>query len=527
MSLLPDFGGLAARLSPEAALSTSSASRITYARDCWPRLQLQARAGRHAIHPPDAVVSPATPGDVLTVVNWCAERGVPLVAFGAGSGVCGASVPVRGGITLDLKRLLSLDTSRIASGLIRAGAGWIGQRLEHELNRLGYTLGHFPSSIGCSTVGGYVATRSAGQYSTRFGKIEDMVVGVRFVDGRGEVRDSFSVDQDITALLVGSEGTFGVITDVWLHVEPHGVHRAFRGFWAPSLDHGLDAMRRALQAGHQPAVFRLYDPFDSFISGARKAVDEPLRMPTERRPAAAPDTLPGWLPEGLSPRQARSAAFAAANAVLSRTPLSMRLLRRLAERVETGCLLIAGVEEHDANDAALLGDSLFADLRASLQDLGPGPGNYWFAHRHDVSFKMPTLLRAGMFVDTMEVTADWSRVAGLYGAVREAISPHAFVMAHFSHAYTTGSSIYFTFAGFGRDNEDCLDRYDQIWRLGLEAVTRFGGSATHHHGVGLLKAPWLRHDQPGAEARFDSLRELLDPAGVLNPGKLWNAEGAR
>jgi alkyldihydroxyacetonephosphate synthase len=273
---------LRASLSAEATVTASATAKLLYARDSWPRLSLQARAGQRAISPPDLVVHAGTVADVVEVVRAAARHSLPVVPFGAGSGVCGAAVPLKGGISLDTKRLLDLDLSRAADGLICVGAGWIGQRLEHELQRHGYTLGHFPSSIGCSTIGGYLATRSAGQYSTRFGKIEDMVVSLRFVDGEGQLRHTTEGAFDTTQLLVGSEGMLGVIVDAWLRVEPAATEgRLFRGSWCASVSQGLEAMRKALQAGHQPAVFRLYDPFDSFISGARKAEEGELLLPTD------------------------------------------------------------------------------------------------------------------------------------------------------------------------------------------------------------------------------------------------------
>ena len=239
---------------------------MLYARDCWPELLIQTRAGRHAIHPPDAIVVPADERDVVEVVRFCREHRVPLVPYGAGSGVTGAGVPVRGGIILDMKALDHLDLSMAEAGLVRIGAGWLGMRLEHELNRHGLTLGHFPSSIGCSTFGGYVATRSAGQFSSRYGKIEDMVVGVRYVDHHGEIVETFAERHDTTQLVVGSEGTLGVILDAWARVEPLPTARRYRGFVAPTIEDGTDAIRRVLQQGYRPACVRLYDEFDTFIS---------------------------------------------------------------------------------------------------------------------------------------------------------------------------------------------------------------------------------------------------------------------
>ena len=328
-----DLERLASRLSPDARIAISDGERALYSRDCWPYLTLMARAGTPSLLPPDAVVYAADEGDVTATIAWCRETRTPLVPVGALSGVVGGAVPVAGGIALDLKQLDMLDASLAEHGIVCAGAGWLGARLEHELNRRGFTLGHFPSSIGCSTLGGYVATRSAGQLSSRHGKIEDLVVGVRYIDANGRAIDTFAAGHDLTALIVGSEGTLGVVTRVWLRVEARPIHRRYRGYLAEGLPPAFSTMRGLMQGGHRPAVMRLYDEFDTYISGARKA-GRPSKPPGMVKRLTARATA------DLDVAAAKHAALRAANAVLGRTMGATVALNAGARRVYPGCLLI-------------------------------------------------------------------------------------------------------------------------------------------------------------------------------------------
>ena len=503
-------------LGEDARVSVSASDRTLYSRDCWPYLTLRARGGEPAVCPPDCVVFPGDEQDVVAVVRWCSEHSVPLVPVGGASGVCGSAVPVRGGVALDLKSLVSLDTSRAEFGVAHIGAGWNGARLEHELNRRGLTLGHFPSSLGCSTVGGYLATRSAGQLSTRHGKIEDLVISVRYVAHDGSIRETTDDGADATQLLIGSEGAFGVILSAWLRVERAPVHRRYRGFLASDVGQALDGMRGIMQLGLRPSVLRLYDEFDTYISGARKAGDVPSEPGLVSR-------LSAFIGDRFDVPHARARALAAANGLLGRSLGAPLVMNRLADNVYDGCLLIAGVEEPDPETA----DAHIADVEdvlGTLRPLGEGPGEHWYAHRMAVSYKMSPLLSAGFFVDTMEVATDWSNIEHLYRSVKRGMRNRVFIMAHFSHAYAEGCSIYFTFAGFAPDEERCLRRYRETWDTALQIVGDAGGSVTHHHGVGLMKGVALSNDHESGRSLYAGLKERFDPSDFLNPGKLWDVE---
>jgi alkyldihydroxyacetonephosphate synthase len=515
----------------------------TYARDMWPRLLLAHREGIPPAHRPHAVVWPEHVREIVAIVKLARELAIPIVPYGGGSGVCGGAVPLRGGITIDTKRMQQVRAVRDADLLCDVEAGLSGERFERELARRGYTFGHFPSSIYCSTVGGWLATRAAGQLSTKYGKVEDRVAGLTLVTGRGDVIETDGPHRALrgpswTQLVLGSEGTLGVITSARLRVSPAPQLRVFRGFEVPDIETGVQAIRRVLQRGLRPAVVRLYDELDTLLNSLGShddaaGGDGPHDAHRGPVPPVETGALPAW-PEPPAPeadgvlarlrRLARSkGAFRreAMHAALGRSQLVNRIAGTVADKLaRRGCRMIIGLEGARIRteiEAALT----FAELEAAgARDQGEEPGWAWLRHRYAVSYRMSPMFRDGAFVDTMEVAASWERLMDLYHSVREAIGRHAVVMAHFSHAYPDGCSIYFTFAGTAADAAAAERAYDAIWRDGLEAATRVGGTISHHHGVGLLKAPYMAGEHREAMAIFEAAKASLDPDGVMNPGKM-------
>ncbi len=492
----------------EAHVATGAPDRDAYSRDLWPRSLLDQIAGDPPTLP-DAVVWPGSVDEVAAVVRRCAAARVPIVPFGAGSGVCGGTRPTHGGIVVDLKRLKRLRRVDAEAGVIEVEGGFVGELLERRLEAEGLTLGHFPSSIICSTVGGWLAGRSAGQLSSRYGKIEDMVVDLEVVTGDGRVRrtppaGAPGAGPDWNQIFVGSEGTLGIITAATLRVHPQPTARRFRGWMVPTPEAGFEVMRRTLQEGWRPSVLRLYDPLDTVMVGSG---------PEEKGGGRSLGRLKEALGEG-APALKRRATVAA----LSVPGLINRAVKALPQR----SLLVTMCEGDEAEAGAT--DEAIARIARTVggRDLGEGPGRKWYAHRYDVSFKQSKMYRSGAFVDTMEVATTWTKLAELYEAVREAVAPHVLIMAHFSHAYPGGCSIYFTFAGTGRTPEEMKARYDAAWRAGQDAVIAQGAVIAHHHGVGLSRVPYM--DRVHGEARrwFDALKPVLDPAGIFNPGKVFS-----
>ena len=567
-------------------MSVNDVDRDVYARDMWPRLLIARRGGVEATiggGGPDAIVWPESAREVAAVVKYAREAGLPIVPYGGGSGVCGGAVPVFGGITIDTKRMTQLRSVSTEELVCDVEGGINGERFERELARRGLTFGNFPSSIYCSTVGGWLATRAAGQLSTKYGKVEDRVSGLTLVTGKGDIVDTDGPSRAMrgpnwTQLLLGSEGTLGIITSARLRVSLAPQIRIFRGYSFDSLQAGLRGIQRVVQRGLRPAVVRLYDEFDTLINKAHFGGDADDQDHDEfsaaragggyhglgknhrefdeshaPSPAVGSSPLPLWpSKEPADERQGllarlrgfvRSKGNVAGNvqkmadapnwtttikrgalgAALGQAKWVNAALGVTAEKLaRTGCRMIIGFEGariRSEVEAALA----FAELEsAGGRDQGEGPGWAWYEHRYAVSYRMSPMFRDGAFVDTMEVAGTWEQLHDLYHEVRAAIGRHAIVMAHFSHAYSEGCSIYFTFVGGGQgvDAATAEKSYDAIWRDGMQATTRVGGTISHHHGVGLLKAPYMRAEHREAMTIFDSLKASLDPDGIMNPGKM-------
>ena len=506
MTLSSDRRSDLASIVGDARVLTDRADLLAYNADCSPKGIILARARRLEAGQPAAVVQPEDIDELRGLVEWATRTGTALVAYGDGSGVCRGAVGDADSVVVDLKRfddILELDEDCRS---VRVQAGMNGYLFEREMQRRGWTAGHFPSSIYCSSVGGWVAARGAGQLSSRYGKIEDIVESVRVVTGRGDVIDTAeSPPPDPTPWFVGSEGTLGFITDVTLQVEPKPTDRHYRGFQFDDLSDGLEAIRRLMQSGLRPAVVRLYDPFDTLIKKApsgdgastlRRALPAALRTALEAR-------VDEW-------------GRAAFNELIQRAGW----VNGAVDAFSSECRLIVGYEGH-TETIQKEAEAGFDLLRRYGVDLGVEPGDEWREHRYAVSYKQSPVFDAGAFVDTMEVATSWSNLESLYHRVRDALAPHVLVMAHFSHVYTAGSSIYCTLVGSADTAEEALELHETAWRRGLDAVDGAGGSIAHHHGVGSIKTPWTGRDHRGGESGFRGLKEAFDPDGILNPGKVY------
>ncbi len=521
---------LRAAVGPER-VDTGDLVREAYGRDLGAQSHLAYAAGlapgTPGFAPPDAVVRARSVADVQAVLRACHAEGVPVIPWGAGSGVSGGVLAVRGGVALDLKgldRILHLDRRSLT---VRVEAGLNLQLLEDALGREGLTLGHHPSSITCSTIGGALAARGAGQLSTRYGKIEDMVVSVEVVLADGTLVQTPVVPRAATGpdwnqLFVGSEGTLGVIVAQTLRLHRLPELRLFRSYEFATLSAAFEGIREALQRGARPAAVRLYDPLDTLM--VARASDAPPLPP-------APDPEDGplageWPLSALSLRRLRAALAErlpdlgqeGKRALLARPALANRLTGTIPG---VGCLLVLTCEGDPELARAEAAVVERACLAAGGEPRGPEPAERWWRNRIAVSFKQSAVYALGGFVDTMEVATTWSRLEELHERVREALAPHALVMAHFSHAYPEGCSIYFTFAALQDGADSALERHRRAWEAGLAAVVACGAAVSHHHGVGLLKAEALKAAHgPLHSAVFVPVKRALDPSDVLNPGKL-------
>jgi alkyldihydroxyacetonephosphate synthase len=456
------FESLAARV-PSATLMTRPEDVAPYAGD-WSSAAI-LRSLRGALTPPAAVLRPSSAEDVAAALAWAVENHVSVVPAGGRSGVSGGTVTSGGELMLDIRALdqvLELDE---VSGIVHVQAGVLGTDLEQWLGARGHTLGHFPQSVGLSTVGGWIAARSAGQLSSGYGAVEEFLVALTAALPDGTLATSRLVPRtaagpQLHELMLGSEGTLGVVTEAWLRVRRAPAVRKMASLTFASFEEGLEGVRRMAQAGALPDCVRIYDPGDTAI--VFRSLD----------PA----------PEGVT-----SIVVAEGDEVMA----TARFDRALA---------VAGG-------------------RPAEQDLA----GHWWEHRNDAvhtyrQVLSGELLGSDVAADTMEISGIWSRVPALYAAVREALSAHAeMVGCHCSHAYETGCALYYTFLVRAEDREAALMA---AWRAGLDATIEAGGTITHHHGVGKLKAPWLARETDGFAPYLAKVQAAFDPEGVMNPGTL-------
>lgn len=480
---------------------------MVYGRDMWPRNLILLRSGVDRVYSPDVVVWPGDVSETAAVAAYATKMGIPLVPFGGGSGVCGGTVPRAGGILLDVKRLDRIGAVDPLSRTVDVQAGARGQTLEDTLNAAGYSAGHFPASIACSTAGGWVAARGAGQMSSLYGKVEDMVSRVQVVTPEGEVLEARgfphrSPGPGWLQAFVGSEGTLGVVTECTLRVHRLAERRVFRALGFPSLDHGVACMRDMMAAGLRPAVLRLYDPLDTLVAKMSHGSGGSIRLDAR---------LERLLKAGME---------GALGIALLGPGAANALVDRLGATAAGGVLMILIFEGPGTVPETELSLALSMMLDRRGRDLGPEPARSWLRRRYAVSFWQSKIFRRGAFSDTFEVSATWERVLPLYRHVSSVLGRRALVMAHLSHAYLQGCSIYFTLVGRAADDEAMLRLYDTIWEEGLRAVQLHGGAISHHHGVGMSKASAMEAELGGALEVFEALRLALDPRSVMNPGKI-------
>ena len=445
-----------------AEVTTEPAALAEASRDWWPLAMTWALEGQVA-GLADVVARPRDADEVAAVLQIANDARSPVTAAAGRSGVCGASVPVHGGVVLDLTALAGIVDVDDTSLVLDVQAGTFGNLLEDELrSTYDKTLGHWPQSIDLSTVGGWLACRSAGQYSNRYGKIEDIVVGLDVVlaDGRqittgGAPRQA--VGPDLNQVFVGSEGTLGVITGARLKVHDAPRHEDASAWGFSDFATALDFLRRVSRRGGAPAVLRLYDATEADRSYQTGDVSVVLA-----RDEGDPVTVEA----------------------------SMRIVAEEAKNLGA-----------DSMDAALV--------------------DRWMSHRNDVA-ALEALISKGFVVDTMEIAARWAALPHIYDttiAALKSVPGTLAASAHQSHSYLDGGCLYFTFAGKVEPNDK--DRYyRELWDAGQRAVLANDGALSHHHGVGLNRSRFVRDALGSAFDVLAALKSALDPNGILNPGKL-------
>jgi alkyldihydroxyacetonephosphate synthase len=439
---------------------------------------------------PDAVVYPGSHEEVRALLALCSEMSVAVVPFGGGTSVVGGVDPEAGPfaavIAADLARMSGLIALDEVSLTARVAPGTTGPELEAALGAYGLTLGHLPQSFEYITIGGAVATRSAGQASTGYGRIDKQVLGLRLAAPAGELEvrvqpGTAGPTPALRELVVGSEGTLGIITEATLAVRPVPEVRQYEGWSFKSFAAGIEALRELEQAHAAGDVSRLSDETETALSLASAG---------------------------------QSGGLA--------TKLTQRYLKLRGH--QGGCLAILGFEgESDealdrANRARML-------LRAAggLR-LGSRPGAAWEYQRYRAPYLRDELMDRGVMAETLETATTWTNLQRLYiavaAALRESLGERSLVLCHVSHLYPAGASLYFTFMAAQRYGQE-IEQWRAAKTAASEAIVNAGGTITHHHAIGRDHAPWMRAEI--GDVGIDVLRAAkgrLDPRGIMNPGKL-------
>ncbi|WP_238408429.1 FAD-binding oxidoreductase [Pimelobacter simplex] len=424
---------------------------------------------------PDVVVRPAGHDEVVAVLAYAQEQRIAVVPFGGGTAVTGGLVADPAGLTgilsLDLGRMRGLLALDPVSSTATLEPGLRGPEAEALLSQHGLMLGHFPQSFEYASIGGFAATRSSGQSSAGYGRFDSMVVALRVATPVGEVRLGASPANasgpDLRELFLGSEGVFGVITEVTVRVRPLPEVKEYEGWRWASFAEGADAMRALAQSDLLPTVLRLSDENETAIN------------------LADPDSIGG---EGSA-----------------------------------GCLMIVGYEGTPDAVAAKKAAVTSALTALGGAPQGSGPGEAWAHGRFNAPYLRDSLLDVGVLVETLETVTFWSNRENLYtrvkAALQEALGEGAMVLCHISHVYATGCSLYFTVAAPG--GEDPLATWLPAKAAACEAIVAAGASITHHHAVGTDHKPYLTAEigEVGVEV-LRAVKQAVDPAGILNPGVL-------
>jgi alkyldihydroxyacetonephosphate synthase len=458
---------LAGALGADAVI-TAPAELDGYTADTyWPALA--AKAAGAPIARPDVVVRPRTEEDVATVLAVAHAQRVPVVPWGGGSGTQGGALATRGGIVIDLRSLDAVLEVDETSLTVTVQAGKNGRELEAELNARGLMLPHYPASAEWATVGGYIAARGSGVLSTRYGKIEDLLLSLRVATPAGGLVDTLPVPRhamgpELTQLFVGSEGTLGVITRATLQLVPLPAARRFAAVAFPDVPAGVGAIRRALQLGHRPSVVRLYD-------------EEATRL-----------------------------AFA---------PVVGEDLR--------GVYTVLAFEGEAEASALEQRRTLELARESGAEVLDPALGQRWWDRRYDF-YRPPHQPELPAIWGTLDVVATYDRIGAVYEALRTAVrEPYADtglqLRMHFSHWYLWGTMIYGRFV-VPDGGPEALALHDRIWADGMTAALNAGAVINDHHGVGLKLGPYMRAQHGAGLDTIRQIKAALDPHDVMNPGKL-------
>lgn len=451
---------------PGTMVMTEAEDLLVHSHGCYPREYKWLLQGPYP-HIAGAILQPADTGEIARIVKLASEQDVKIIPLGGASGIVGGSIPDRGQVIVDTKRLTSFALNPItmtASG----GAGLSGAEFENLLNERGYTCGHYPQSFQSACLGGMASTRAIGTFSTKYGKMDDMITALEVVLPDGEILRTHpapkrSSGPELTQLFMGAEGVYGIVTEVEMKIYPIAEKRVFAAYTFPTTAEGLNAVRVIVQKGLKPAVVRLYDEIEA---------------------------------------EHKIAQY----------------------QFETGFALLILVFEGDEEITLLEADlTNTICLASNARYKGTAAASDWFATRFSTKKMLDYDRVRGGTADAIEVAAPWDRIALVWDGMRKALNPMCEVVdCHFSHVYHSGASVYVIFhSKTGGDDFAGEKRYLECLKLACETSAKLGGNVSHHHGVGTAKAEYLplEHGESGV-AVMQKIKDALDPKGIINKGVL-------
>jgi alkyldihydroxyacetonephosphate synthase len=419
---------------------------------------------------PDFITWPGSKEQISQILKLANKEKIPVIPYGEGSGVVGGAIPVRGGIIIDMKKFNKILNINDNDLTVTVEAGINGMNLERFLNAKGYTSGHIPQSLYTSSVGGWIAHKAAGQFSTKYGKIEDIILGMEVILPQGEIINFKPIIRNATGpqigkLFIGNEGTLGIVTQATLKIWPYPEKRILISYAFPTFEDSLEAVRLILREQVNPAVIRIYDKDETkrHFSHIEKSTGKVMVV---------------FVCEGNE----------------DLVKLEEKITRKKCEKV-------SGI------------------------DCGKEPVEYWFETRFRVT-ETSSSPQYNLTIDTIEVAVSWDNVVRMYHHVLEEVKSVKGVVlftAHVSHFYPNGVGIYFSFGGVEMDESSNFEFYQKIWDTTMKAVLESGGSIAHHHGIGINRSNWMDKEWGKSMEILKKFKRILDPNNIFNPGKVYES----
>lgn len=417
---------------------------------------------------PDFIVWPENKFQISEILRLANTAKIPIIPYGEGSGVVGGTIPIQGGIIIDMKKFNKILNINDKNLTVTAESGINGMNLERYLNAKGYTSGHIPQSLYISSLGGWIAHKAAGQFSTKYGKIEDIILGMEMILPQGDLINfkpivRTSTGPQLDKFFIGNEGTLGIVTEATLRIWPYPEARRLLSYAFPSIEDSFDATREILREHIFPAVIRIYDQFE-----------------TERH-----------FPEIEQAKDKVMVVF-----------------------VCEGNHKLVDLEEVITKEKCEKNNGI---------SCGSHPVEHWFETRFKVT-ETSSMPPYKIVFDTLEIASSWDKASKIYHTVidaMDALKGVVMITAHISHFYPNGVGIYFSFGGVPNKDTSDLSFYQKCWDTIIKAVLSSGGSIAHHHGIGINRAHWMDEEWGKSMHLMRKIKELLDPNNILNPGKVY------